>query len=149
MNAIQVIKRDHREVEDLYAQYQEAAGDSEREDIAKEIFDGLDAHAKMEETFFYPALKKEGEKEEDLVKQAQAEHNDIKQLIARGRGKSGEDLDVVLEELMSDVMHHVKEEEEEILPDAEKTLGERALQKLGAEMEPHSASEKAKQSSRL
>jgi len=139
MDAIQVIKRDHRAVEDLYAEYQGSHDESKKELLAKEIFDSLDNHAKMKETFFYPALSEEGDEEEAMVREAQAEHNDMKSLIARARDTEGEELDSLLSELMETVLGHVKEEEEELLPDAERRLGARKLTALGEEMEPHSA----------
>jgi hypothetical protein len=92
----------------------------------------------MEESLFYPALRKAGGKDErDSVLEAAEEHGVVKDLIAKiealpPRDETLEAKVTVLKEL---VHHHVKEEESEIFSEARSALGQERLQKLGEEMQ--------------
>ncbi len=147
INAVALIKQDHRAVEKLYREYKAGAEKSEERGVlAEKICTSLDMHAKMEEKHFYPALQKEVKgKDELLIVEAYAEHLGMKALLKtvkampEGRIREG-----TLKALMEAVKHHVKEEEEEMLPQAQKVLGEEKLEALGKKMAPMSPSEKEK-----
>lgn len=145
-NAISLIKRDHRAVEHSYKQYQKEQdsekGQERKRALAQEILDSLEMHAAMEEKYFYPVLREEDQEQgEGMISEAEGEHKQMKVLIKEAKhAPVGHGLDGKLQELMEIVMHHVKEEESEILPRAEEVLGEERLNELGSEMEPHSPS---------
>ena len=67
-DAIALLKQDHREVEDLFAQFEKASGDGRKEKLANQICLELSVHAAIEEEIFYPAC--EGKVEEDLLKES-------------------------------------------------------------------------------
>ncbi len=145
MDAITVIRRDHRAFEDWYMEYQNARSNSRKEEIAHDILDGLSAHTKMKETYFYPILEKKGKTQEEIVKDAAEKDGNVKVLVSRLENATARDeLDEKMEELIDVVKYQVRTEEEEILPDAKKVLTEKQLAALGEKMEPHSAVEKAK-----
>lgn len=121
---IDLLKADHREVETLFAAFEEADGNAKKQAaLASEIGQALSIHAEIEETLFYPAvlplLDEEGE---DLTCEATVEHGTLHGLIASMNGKDASRPMVrahvtVLKEY---VEHHVKEEEKELFPRVEK-----------------------------
>jgi hemerythrin superfamily protein len=141
-NAITIIKRDHRAVKTDYKKFQGARTDSEKQKIAAKIFDALDAHAKMEETLFYPAVRAEANaKARNMIDSSLAEHTEMKTLIKRFRSeKEEEGFGMKIDELLAGVMHHVKEEENVLLPEVKKHMKEERLQELGDDMEKLSPS---------
>jgi len=60
MDAIEILKSDHREVEALFEEYEEGKDqlDEERkEELASQICQALTAHAAIEEEIFYSAVR--------------------------------------------------------------------------------------------
>lgn len=72
-SALELLKQDHREVEQLLKAFEEADGGS-RQGIADEAIKALEAHTKIEEEVVYPAIR-EATTEEDLVDEAKEEHH--------------------------------------------------------------------------
>src|SRR5690348_17333536 len=79
MDAVALLKADHRKVEDLFAQFEAASGDGKKKALAEQICMELTIHTQIEEEIFYPAC--EGKVEEDLLKEAYVEHDGAKVLI--------------------------------------------------------------------
>ena len=111
LDAIALLKQDHRTVEDLFAQFEKASGDGRKQTIAEQICLELSVHAKIEEEIFYPAC--EGKVEEDLLKEAYVEHDGAKLLIAQimAGEPSDEFYDAKVTVLQEQIEHHVEEEE--------------------------------------
>ncbi len=121
---IDLLKADHREVEKLFAAFEEADGDAKKQaSLASQIGQALSIHAEIEETLFYPAvlplLDKEGE---DLTCEATVEHGTLHGLIASMNGKDASRpmIRAHVTVLKEYVEHHVKEEEKELFPRVEK-----------------------------
>ena len=116
LDAIALLKQDHRTVEDLFAQFEKASGDGRKQTIAEQICLELSVHAKIEEEIFYPAC--EGKVEEDLLKEAYVEHDGAKLLIAQimAGEPSDEFYDAKVTVLQEQIEHHVEEEEKRMLP---------------------------------
>ncbi|QIK79078.1 hemerythrin domain-containing protein [Sphingomonas piscis] len=112
LDAIALLKQDHREVEDLFEQFEKARGEGRKQKLAQQICQELIIHTKIEEEIFYPACK--GEVEEDDLKEAYVEHDGAKVLITdilNGDGESDEYFDSKVKVLQEEIEHHVKEEE--------------------------------------
>lgn len=121
-DAIALLKEDHRTVEKLFKQFEEAKGDGRKEKLARRICLELSIHTRIEEEIFYPACK--DEVEEDLLKEAYVEHDAAKLLIAEieaGSGESDEFFDAKVQVLSEQIDHHVEEEEKELFPEVRKT----------------------------
>jgi hemerythrin superfamily protein len=121
-NAIDLLKKDHEEVEQLFDQFEDAKEDDNdemRAALASSICSALTVHAQIEEELFYPAMRKVAELG-DLIDEAAVEHQSLKDLIAQVEGmRPGDDLfDAKVKVLSEYVKHHVKEEEGEIFPEA-------------------------------
>ena len=139
-DAITLLKADHRTVKDLFDQFEKAETKREKAKLAAEAMTELKIHTQIEEEIFYPAvrkaLKKSLGKEEttSLMDEADEEHHVAKLLIAElGAMKSSEDhWEAKFTVLSENVLHHVKEEEGEMFPEARKL--DLDYKALGAEM---------------
>jgi hypothetical protein len=111
MDAITLLRDDHRKVEDLFEQFEKASGDGRKQKLALEICKELTVHTIIEEEIFYPAI--EGKVEEDLLKESFVEHDAAKVLIAEieAGGPSDEYYDAKVKVLKEEIEHHVEEEE--------------------------------------
>ena len=110
-DAITLLKNDHREVEELFEQFEKAKGDGRKEKLALQICKELTIHTMLEEEIFYPAC--EGKVEEDLLKESFVEHDAAKVLIAEiEAGEPSDDFfDSKVKVLKEEIEHHVEEEE--------------------------------------
>lgn len=138
MNAVTLIKADHDRVALLYKRYLRMAGDAaEQRALVEQICHELEVHATLEEDIFYPALQAKLEHTgTDLVAEAMAEHNAVTLMIRllRNGALADSDYDSTVRRLMQSVQHHVREEEGEMLPQAEQQLGS-DLDQLGMQMQ--------------
>ncbi len=114
LDAVALLKADHRKVEDLFAKFEAAKGDGRKKALAEQICMELTVHAKIEEDIFYPAC--EGKVEEDLIKEAYVEHDGAKVLIAEieAGGPDDEFYDAKVKVLSEQIEHHVEEEEKRV-----------------------------------
>lgn len=138
MDAIKLIKADHRKVEQLFKEF-EGLGEratKSKQKIADQICLELQLHAHIEEQVFYPVLREKCQAEE-IVLEGYEEHETVKFVIEelQGIGPDHERFDVRVKVLKELVEHHVEEEEETMLPLAEKLLGKDVLIELGQQME--------------
>jgi hemerythrin superfamily protein len=111
-DAISLLKADHRAVEALFSQFENAKSPTQKGKIAHQICLELSIHATIEEELFYPAI--EGEVEEDMINEAYVEHDGAKMLIAEITAGNPEDrfYDAKVMVLAEEIKHHVKEEEQ-------------------------------------
>jgi hemerythrin superfamily protein len=111
LDAVALLKADHRKVEDLFEKFEKAKSTAQKKSLVQEICTELTIHAMIEEEIFYPACT--GEIEEDLVKEAYVEHDGAKVMIAELLGSGPEDdfYDAKVKVLSEEIKHHVKEEE--------------------------------------
>lgn len=111
MDAIALLKADHRKVEEIFEQFEKATSRSKKQALAEQACLELKVHTVIEEEIFYPACK--GEIEEDLLKEAYVEHDGAKQLINEIEAGGPEDdfYDSKVKVLSEMIEHHVEEEE--------------------------------------
>jgi hemerythrin-like domain-containing protein len=139
MDAIKMLKDDHKEVKALFRKYEKLGDDAikTKQEIATKVFDELTVHASLEEEIFYPAVAaKADEEERDVILEGIEEHAVMKMLIAELRKMTPEDetFDAKFKVLTENTEHHIEEEEEEMLPNAKKLLGD-DVETLGDEMD--------------
>jgi hemerythrin superfamily protein len=135
MNAIKLLKQQHREVEKLFKQLEAAKSAGPREKAFNDIADALAVHATIEEQHFYPGVKEN--QTEDILLESVEEHLEIKRVIADLLDMDADDDEFMakVKVLQEDVEHHVEEEEGELFPKVEKLFDDDALESLGAAME--------------
>ena len=110
-DAIELLKADHRKVEDLFSEFESATTAARKRKIAGQICLELTVHTQIEDEIFYPAVR--GKIDEDLVTEAYVEHDGAKVLIAEietGDPKN-EFYDAKVSVLSEQIKHHVHEEE--------------------------------------
>jgi hypothetical protein len=120
-DAIGLLKQDHRKVEDLFKQFEQSKDGDEKIELAQQICQELTIHALVEEREFYPALLDAfEEKDDELIEEAEVEHRSLKLLIEAIDGSTADDrlFDANVKVLKEYVQHHVREEENEIMPKA-------------------------------
>ena len=135
MDAITLLKNDHRKVEKIFSQIEKGSGD--REQLFTELVNELTVHAEIEEKLFYPAVKN-AKQTHDIVLESFEEHKQVKMVLAdlAKADKKTEHWLAGLKVLMEDVQHHVGEEENELFPKVkDKVLSEQELKDLGMRME--------------
>jgi hemerythrin superfamily protein len=125
-NAIDLLKKDHDDVDALFKDYQSLAdGDGDSDDrraLSTQICGMLAVHAMIEEEIFYPAARK-ADVDADLLDEAAIEHGSAKELIALiGAARASDPLyDARVKVLGEYIRHHVKEEESELFPACRKS----------------------------
>lgn len=136
MNAIELLERQHREMEALFHDLER----TDQEDVMKlrrlctRLADHFAAHAEIEEQFFYPAVRVG-----DIawmVDQAEDEHLEAKKLVVQlmETEAGSADFFFCLAQFKDAVLNHVEEEEGDLLPAAKRVLGREELRALGEEM---------------
>ncbi len=138
-DAIALLRADHKEVSDLFEEFEKTKSATKKKDIVSKICIALTVHAQIEEEIFYPAFKL-ALKDKELVPEAAVEHATLKSLIAQIEGvePDSEMYDAKVKVLAEYVKHHVKEEQNEMFPKAKESskldlieLGVQLLQRKG------------------
>ena len=133
---ISQLKEDHKKVKKAYKQFEKLDVDEDPEQceaLVQQVLDDLTLHAALEEEFLYPAVK-ELIAEPDLIEEAEVEHESMHTAIDQLRGMSASDEKYAARftVLCEYVLHHVKEEESEMFPQAKKAKLD--LEALGQQM---------------
>jgi hypothetical protein len=139
IDAVALLKDDHERVDKMFKQFDEMRNDGEEKAaLVKIICDELKIHTTVEEEIFYPAMR-EAIRDEDLLDEAEVEHESAKALIAQLESmKPGDDrYDAKVTVLGEYVRHHVKEEQQQMFPKARKA--KMNLKALGARIEARKA----------
>jgi hemerythrin superfamily protein len=134
MDAINLLKTDHRKVDKIFSELEK--GNGNRDQLFKELATELTVHAEIEEKLFYPAVK-DAEPTHDLVLESFEEHKQMKMVLGdlEQTDKKTEEWIAGLKVLMEDVQHHVGEEENDLFPKVKKVLSSQELEDLGERME--------------
>jgi hemerythrin superfamily protein len=135
-DAIALLKADHREVEEMFAQLAKSRSKDKKARLAQQICQALKLHTQIEEEIFYPAfLKATGNK--DIHHEAEIEHEGARQLIAQieASGPSDGYFDSRLTVLSEMIKHHVREEEKREGMFAEARDADMDLDALGEQMQ--------------
>jgi hemerythrin superfamily protein len=134
-DALQMLKEDHRAVQDLFKEFEETTAPAEKKRIVTQAIKELEIHSQLEEEIFYPAVWREAEPEDELMYEAEEEHHVVDLLIKELRRlqPSAEQYDAKFKVLAENVKHHIQEEESMMLPKAAE-LGGGRMSQLGEEM---------------
>jgi hemerythrin superfamily protein len=138
MDALKLLKQDHRDVEALFKQF-EKAGDgalARKEEICRQVIRLLAIHSNIEEQVLYPAAREVSEELESKTLEALEEHLVAKWTLAALEKMKADDerFEAKMKVLMDSIRHHVEEEEGELFPELSKLMGKEQLEALGAAM---------------
>jgi hemerythrin superfamily protein len=135
MKATELLKSQHREVEDLFERIEKAKKDAEKQALFEELAANLVAHDAIEREIFYPACEEKMGMDE-LLGEALVEHGVVEfGLYQADQAQGEEDFEFKCTVLQELVEHHVEEEEKKFFPKVEKALGKARLEELGEQME--------------
>jgi hemerythrin superfamily protein len=153
--AIEMLKEDHDKVKKAFKESEtmdrkDTAGVQQ---LVQAVCEELKVHTTLEEEIFYPAAR-EAIADEDILNEAQVEHETAKMLIEQldNMGPDDPNYHATFKVLGEYVTHHIKEEEGEMFPQVKKSdldleeLGQRMKQRkqeLLGEMEEEEKEEDA------
>lgn len=135
-DAVTFLIEEHAVVERGFMEYESSQGVARKDAIVEGIVRDLRLHAAMEEESFYPSIRAVLADGGQLVREAVKEHQLAKEELAQLEAMSTDDpgFDSRMHKLISDVRHHVNEEEGEILPKLRQAVGQTWLVELGEEL---------------
>ena len=133
-NVIELLNKDHREVEQLFTQFES----TQDFDIALQICEELTVHATVEEELVYPVLERI---DPETEQEAEEEHAEAKALIAEIQAMDPSDAALVptVMKLKAGIEHHVEEEEGEAWPKLQSSTAAVRLDDLGAAVQERKA----------
>jgi hemerythrin superfamily protein len=140
MNAITLLKNDHKTVEHLFKRFEKVGPRAvkTKQDIVERIVRELSIHAVIEETVFYPAVRQavENGDVDKMVLESLEEHHIVKWVLWELDRMSPDDerFDAKVTVLIENVRHHVADEEKELFPQVNKVYGRAQLDELGEAM---------------
>jgi len=133
--ALELLKEDHDRVKKSFKEFEKMDREdtATMEELVRAVCEDLKVHAALEEEIFYPAVRAAIE-DEDIMNEAQVEHDTAKMLIEQLENMGPEDpnFHATFTVLGEYVKHHVKEEEDEMFPQAKKA--DLDLEELGEQM---------------
>ena len=138
MNAISLLTQDHRNVEQLFDRFEEAATPEEKRSVTDKVIEQLSVHAELEEQFFYPAVSAKMEEQGEVLEAVEEHHLaklalwELERLPA-----SASNFDAKFTVMKENILHHVGEEEGDdgLFQQARKVLKANELDELGERME--------------
>jgi len=132
--AIDLLLDQHREVEELFAELDDAEDAGDCEALGSLICDKLAIHSRIEEKLFYPNVKTQ-ETQETLLESVE-EHLEVKRCIADLlKIPCGDYRYKATAKVLKDlVQHHVEEEETGLFPKVRRLIDEDRLIALGQAM---------------
>ena len=139
MDAITLLKNDHKAVEKLFKRFENTGERAfvERRTIVDQIIEELSRHAAIEEQLFYPVTRQTVSEIEDVVLESLEEHHVVKWVLSEleDMHASDERFKAKVTVLIENVRHHVEEEETAYFPKVRAELGRNDLAELGDAME--------------
>ncbi|MFK4150072.1 hemerythrin domain-containing protein [Streptomyces sp. NPDC004065] len=137
MDAIELLKRDHRMVEQLFRDYHAAASATQRRGVVELAVRELSRHAALEELLLYPLARKvipDGAREVD---EHLGEHMAVKKLLlALDKLPAGDEREAgLMAQLRREVDEHVREEEGELMPQLRAHVSQQDLDELGRQLD--------------
>ena len=138
MDAIALLKADHRAVEEKFAMFEGLGGRAHKAKgkIVKDVTVALAKHAAIEEAVFYPAARERLTGSNDLVLEALEEHHIVKWTLSEleQMTPTEERFNAKFTVLMESVRHHVREEEKVLFPAVRKAFTKAELDHLGEQL---------------
>lgn len=137
MDALELLKKDHRRVKELFEQCQGTEDKKDLKRLFRDIKSELELHTRLEETIFYPAME-EHEELQDMVLESLEEHKQVKTILKdlSKLASTSERFKPKLKVLMDDVVHHAEEEEEgKMFPKIREVIDDSELDELGGQIE--------------
>ena len=123
--AIEMLKAEHRQVKQLFQQYERAKSRLTKQAIAAQACATLEMHTYLEETIFYPVFEYAADTAEAIyVEEAFQEHQAVKDLLEELEDTANAEFDAIFRALRTRIEAHMQDEEQRMFPKAEEILAE-------------------------
>ena len=111
VNPLALLSNDHRAVEDLFARFD--SSDFDRGVTIRRLIDEMTLHAEIEEEVLYPTIRRNVEGGRQLAKQAEQEHQQVKEMLTQleGMDPNSQEAEALIQELQQNMQEHMQEEE--------------------------------------
>jgi hemerythrin superfamily protein len=132
-DVIELLEHDHREVEEMFAEFDAATTAADKRTIADKIIIELVRHSEAEEQAVYPVMAKKIDGGKDLVEHEIGEHSKAEEVMKQMDGMDADDprLPVLMGQLKAAILDHIREEEGEAFPKLRQAVDQSELDKLG------------------
>ena len=135
MDAIALLKQDHREIEHLFSAVERAGAGARKAktNAVHRAVRALSVHSGIEEEVFYPAVLEARPDARRYVLESLEEHNLVTWLCLelQGMDSSDERFDAKASVMMANARYHMGEEEAVLFPEVRHAVGRAALAELG------------------
>lgn len=139
-DVIALLVNDHREVEAMFHQLENTARDDvdTHRRLSAQVIAELVRHSVAEEQYLYPAVRKVVPDGDEIADHEIEEHSEAERTMKRLEACDPEinagDYQENLRNLMSEIRHHVEEEEKELFPKLSANANSQDLDELGAKL---------------
>lgn len=136
-DAIVLLKADHREVAQLFTEFEKSATTAARKRaIVAKVIELLTVHTYLENEIVYPQVREQVPDLEDDILESYEEHHVVDILATElvAMDPDSERYFPKFTVLMENVRHHVKEEEQDWFPKVRAALSRSTMQEMGARM---------------
>jgi hemerythrin superfamily protein len=137
-DAVELILSQHEEIRARFAEFDglSSRASKKKDALVKSIVTDLVKHAEIEEQVFYPAVREELDGLDDEIDEDLEEHHAAELLLSELDGATSDQprFDAKVTVLKENVLHHMEEEETDLLPKAREGLDERRRRELGGAM---------------
>lgn len=125
--------RDHREVEEMFGKLEERRPTEERQEILNNVITELVRHSVAEEQHLYPTARSVLDDGDSIADHEISEHEEVEQLMKRLESLEPEDAEYerAIRELISNVRHHLEDEEGDLFPRLKQACNPAQLRDLG------------------
>ncbi|HET6894153.1 MAG TPA: hemerythrin domain-containing protein [Candidatus Baltobacteraceae bacterium] len=137
-DALQLLREQHAEASALFMKLERISDATTCEHIFRSLDVKLRDHTVIEEELFYPAFRDRAAREngKSEIDEAEHEHAEVKAVLGEIEKLSPTDytFKTKIGELKRAVEHHVREEEQKILPQAQRLFSQSELDEMGLKM---------------
>jgi hemerythrin-like domain-containing protein len=136
-DVIELLEHDHREVEQMFAEFDRATSKGEKEALRDRIIIELVRHSEAEEQAVYPLIRTQIDNGDQIIEHEIDEHSKAERIMKELDTMSADDpqFGVLMQQLMAAIKEHVAEEENDVFPQFRTTVSPEELQKLGTTVE--------------
>jgi hemerythrin superfamily protein len=132
-DVIDLLEHDHREVEQMFTEYQQATTPKDKRAIVDKVIIELVRHSEAEEQAVYPMIRSHIDDGDAIVEHEIDEHSQAERLMKQldGMDPNNPEFGVLMAQLMTAIKEHVAEEENVVFPQFRQTVSPEDLDKLG------------------
>ncbi|MCK9869497.1 hemerythrin domain-containing protein [Nocardiopsis dassonvillei] len=133
---IEVIISDHRQVERIFTELEGPLSPEARKQLTEHVITELVRHSVAEEQHMYPAARRVLDDGDRIADHELQEHAEAEQVMKDLEGLDADDPEFqrLLNTLISDIRHHVEDEEKDLLPRLRAACTPEELRELGAKV---------------